>query len=269
MEQSTLRTLNDSGFPLQIAVHRCIDETRSKHGWRVKYSEHAWIDHRDKKSGFLDLVLQNAYGTSYLAVECKRPRDTEWVFLHSEGEIKDRAHAQGWVSYYTGGSMPRFGWSQLELDPTCAEAQFCAVRGQTAGERITLIEKTAAELTLATECLALEHKDYRHPTIDDLKMFFSVIVTTAKLTVAKFDPAAISLQDGTLSNAKFENVPYVRFRKQLGVHHSVFTPEQYAAGGDLAYLKESTVFIVNAEAICSFLEAFEVRPSSLYLQSAA
>ena len=266
MEQPALRTLNDSGFPLQIAVHRCIDETKSQHGWRVKYSEHAWMDHREGKSGFLDLVLQNQHGTTYMAVECKRPRDTEWVFLHSEGAMKSRAHAQGWVSYFTGGSMPRFGWSQLALDPTCAEAQFCAVRGQTAGERITLIEKTAAELTLATECLALEHKDYRHKTGDDLKMFFSVIVTTAKLTVATFDPAAISLQDGTLSDSKFETVPFVRFRKQLGVHHSLFTPEQYLTGGDLAYLKESTVFVVHAEHICSFLTDFEVRSSSLHLR---
>jgi len=266
MEQPALRTLNDSGFPLQIAVHRCIDETKSQHGWRVKYSEHAWMDHREGKSGFLDLVLQNQHGTSYMAVECKRPRDTEWVFLHSAGAMKSRAHAQGWVSYFTGGSMSRFGWSQLALDPTCAEAQFCAVRGQTAGERITLIEKTSAELTLATECLALEHKDYRHPTGDDLKLFFSVIVTTAKLTVANFDPAVISLQDGTLSDAKFETVPFVRFRKQLGVHHSLLTPEQYLTGGDLAYLKESTVFVVNAEHICSFLTDFDVSSSSLRLR---
>lgn len=71
----------------------------------------------------------------------------------------------------------------------------------------------------------------------------------------------LRLQDGTLSDAKFESVPFVRFRKQLGVHHSLFTPEQYLAGGDLAYLKESTVFVVNAEAICSFLTDFKVHSS--------
>ena len=159
--------------------------------------------------------------------------------------------------------MPRFGWSHLTLDPTCPEAQFCAVRGQTTGERVTLIEKTAAELILATECLAREHKDYRPPQSENLKMFFSVIVTTAKLTVAKFDPGAISLADGTLSNAEFEHVPYVRFRKQLGVHNSQLTTEQYQEGGDISYMKESTVFVVSAEAVSDFLSEFEVRASSI------
>ena len=73
--------------------------------------------------------------------------------------------------------------------------------GQTTGERVTLIEKTAAELILATECLAREHKDYRPPQSENLKMFFSVIVTTAKLTVAKFDPGVriSAIMDGHFS----------------------------------------------------------------------
>lgn len=266
MKSPALRTLNDSGFPLQVAVQRCINETTSQHGWQVKYSEHAWLDHRDGRCGFLDLVLQNEHGTSYIAVECKRPRDTEWVFLQSDGTVQKRVHAQGWVSYFTGGEMPRFGWSQLAVDPACPEAKFCAVRGQNTSERITLIEKTAAELTLATECLAMEHKNYRHPTSDDLKLFFSVIVTTAKLTVARFDPTAISLSDGTLGKAEFESVPFVRFRKQLGVHHSLLTPDQYLAGSDIAYMKESTVFVVSAEFVTTFLMDFEVRDSSLRLR---
>jgi hypothetical protein len=265
MENPALRTLNDSGFPLQVAVHRKVDETTSKHGWRVRYSEHAWSSQADSRSGFLDLVLEDQHGTSFMAVECKRPRDTEWVFLHSDGKVQKRAHAQAWISHYVGGSMPMptFGWSHITLDPTCPEAQFCAVRGQSTSDRITLIEKSAAELILATECLALEHKDYRPPNTEDFKLFFSVIVTTARLTVAQFDPALISLQDGTLENAQFEQVPYVRFRKQLGVHHSLLTNEQYVAGGDISYLKESTVFIVSAEAVCDFLAEFEIRRASL------
>lgn len=263
MDNPALRTLNDSGFPLQIAVHRKIDESTSEHGWKVRYSEHAWTNFADGRAGFLDLVLQNRHGTSFMAVECKRPRDAEWVFLHSDGEAQKRAHAQAWVSHYVGGGMPTFGWSGVTLNPTCAEAQFCAVRGQSTSERITLIEKTAAELVLATECLALEHKDYRPPSTENFKLFFSVIVTTARLTLARFDPAAISLQDGTLDNASFEQVPYVRFRKQLGVHHSLLTNDQYVQAEDIAYLKESTVFVVSAEAIADFLTEFEVNVGSL------
>ena len=263
MNNPPLRTLNESGFPLQVAIHRHIDETKSRHGWSVRYVEHAWMNSADGRSGFLDLVLRNHHGTSYMAVECKRPQNTEWVFIHSDGKAEKRAHAQAWISHYHSGGMSRFGWSHLTLDPTCPEAQFCAVRGQTSGDRVTLIEKTAAELVLATECLAREHKDYRPQTAENFKMFFSAIVTTAKLTVAKFDPGTVSLADGTLPDAEFEHVPYVRFRKQLGVHSSALTSEQYQDGSDIAYQKESTVFVVNAEAISEFLAEFEVRASSI------
>jgi hypothetical protein len=264
MENPALRTLNDSGFPLQVAVHRHINETKSRHGWSVRYSEHAWTNHTDGRSGFLDLVLQNEHGPDFIAVECKRLRNAEWVFLHSDGKAQKRAHAQAWISHYKTGRMAQFGWSHLMLDPTCPEAQFCAVRGQTSSERVTLIEKTAAELILATECLAMEHKDYRLAESENFKRFFSVIVTTAKLTVAQFDPTAISLKDGTLESAEFEPVPYVRFRKQLDVHHSHLTPQQYAQGGDISYLKESTVFVVHSESICDFLSNFKVRVSDLW-----
>ena len=155
MDDPALRTLNESGFPLQIAVHRQIGETKSRHGWSVRYSEHAWMNPTDGRSGFVDLVLQDHHGTSLMAVECKRPRDSEWVFLHSDGKIHKRAHAQAWISHYRSGVMARFGWSQITLDPTCPEAQFCAIRGQSSADRVTLIEKTAAELSSQQEVLAV------------------------------------------------------------------------------------------------------------------
>jgi hypothetical protein len=263
MTDTALRTLNDSGFPLQVAVQHEIERTKSTHGWSVRYTEHAWDSPSEGRSGFIDLVLLNQHRTGYMAVECKRPRDSEWVFLHSDGRADKRAHAQIWMSDFRSGSMRWFGWVQVVADPACPEAQFCAVRGQSAAERVTLLEKTAAELVLATERLAHEHKDYRHPEYPSVKLFSSLLITTAKLKVARFDPAAISLQDGTLQSASFENVPFVRFRKQLGVHTSHLTPQQYADGSDVAYLKESTVFVVNAECISQFLSEFNISGSSL------
>jgi hypothetical protein len=264
MSDATLRTLNDSGFPLQVAVQHEIERTKTTHGWTVRYAEHAWESPSEGRSGFIDIVLLNQHGTGYLAVECKRPRDSEWVFLHSRGRADKRAHAQVWLSHFRRGSMKWFGWAQVAADPTCSEAQFCAVRGQSSAERVTLIEKTAAELVLATERLAHEHKDYRQPDHPNIKLFSCLLVTTATLKVARFDPAAISLVDGTLEHAEFDEVPFVRFRKQLGVHASELTPQQYAEGSDVAYLKESTVFVVNAAAISQFLSEFAFRDSSLH-----
>jgi hypothetical protein len=263
MEDHTLRTLNESGFPLQVAIHRQVDVTTQLYGWKVLYSEHAWNSPAEARAGFLDLVIENRHGTSLMAIECKRPRDAEWVFLRSEGTAKRRAHVQAWISHYKNGSMPTFGWRQVTADPECPEMQFCAIRGQTTGDRVTLIERIAAELVLATESLAKEHKDYRPQRGEDLRLLYSVIVTTAQLKVATFDPSSISLQDGTLTNANFESVPFIRFRKQLGVHHKALTPDDYDSGIDVAYAKESTVFVVHAESLVKFLTEFELRSASL------
>ena len=263
MTDPALRTLNDSGFPLQIAVHHQIEQSKARHGWSVRYSEHAWDSRDEGRSGFIDLVLQNQYRTGYIVIECKRPRDSDWVFLHSDGKANTRAHAQVWVSHYLGGTMQWFDWSHVTVDPICPEVQFCAVRGQSTAERVTLLEKAAAELVLATERLAHEHRDYRHPENPSLQLFSCVLVTTAKLKVARFDPESISLVDGTLATATFEDVPFVRFRKQLGVHSSRLSSHQWSSGADVSYMKESTVFVVNAEYICQFLENFEIRDSSL------
>ena len=263
MSDATLRTLNDSGFPLQVAVQHEIERTKAAHGWEVRYTEHAWAEPSGGRTGFIDLVLLNQHRTGYLAVECKRPRDAEWIFLHANGRADKRAHAQVWISHFRRGSMKYFGWAHVAADPTCAEAQFCAVRGQSTAERVTLLEKTTAELVLATERLAHEHKDYRMPDHPNVKLFSSLLVTTATIKVARFDPAVISLQDGTLESAEFEEVPFVRFRKQLGVHANELSPQLFADGADVAYLKESTVFVVNATAIGQFLSEFEYQNSSL------
>lgn len=92
-----LRTVNESGFPLQIAVANLIN-ARRPNGWSVRYTEHAWRDSDTGASGFIDLVLQHPADTQYLVVECKRVRDVEWVFLAEDGQARDRRQAKGWVS---------------------------------------------------------------------------------------------------------------------------------------------------------------------------
>jgi hypothetical protein len=117
--------------------------------------------------------------------------------------------------------------------------------------------------------LALEDKllslDDRH----DLKIYFTVIVTTAQLQICRFDPASISLADGTISDAEFEIVPFVRFRKQLNPIYEI--PAIYATTGsiDVARAKENTVFVVNSECFSNFLKEFEIdsgHTNSFYLR---
>lgn len=261
-DDSAIRVLNDSGYPLQIAVHGAIDSHTPNHGWQVRYSEHQWSTRDRSKSGFADLVVASRSNAVFAVVECKRVRDTEWLLFHTDGQRHNRRQARAWLSQFHENTFKRYGWSDLDIDPTCPEVTFCAVRGQTTAQGPTLLERTAAEVALAADCIAREHKDIRREGATDIKVFFPIIVTTATLRLAKFDPASISLDDGTLEGAEFSCVPYVRFRKQLGVVR-VDTKAEGGAWGDVAHLKEATVFVVQASAINDFLADVAIHGAGL------
>jgi len=254
--------VNQSGFPLQIAIQSLVSRTVSQHGWRVLYQEHSWINRADGSSGFLDLVLENRYGTSVLLVECKRVLETVWTFLLPGPRITSRRHAKAWVTRHGGGNFNWFDWFDLALDPQAPESAFCVVPGQDSRAR-PMLERVGAELVSATEGVAEEERLLKSKLPDSLRMYFSVIVTTAKLSVCVFDADMVSLSDGMLSDAQFHEAPYVRFRKQL----STRVPNIDQANGDstrlLAKAKEHTVFVVNSEALLTFLSGFEVDNSSL------
>ena len=258
-----LRLANDSGFPLQIAVERVIGQTSRTHGWEVRYSEHAWTNVPDQRSGFIDLVLQTGGKTVFLVVECKRVREATWLFMHSSGEPKPRRHAKSWVSNFGAGRLVHFGWHDIAVDPPCPEAAFCAIRGQSASDRNTLLERIGSELISATEALAVEERDFRPVDYPSLRFYFNIIVTTADLKIAKFNSHAISLADGTIGSAAFESVPYLRFRKQLSMRPVQVSPQEYNADASIGYAKENTVFVVRAEALVQFLSNFNIPDDTL------
>jgi hypothetical protein len=248
---------NASGFPLQIAVEELVRVTENQHHWKVLHREHAWST--GESSGFIDLVLTNSPGTYYLAVECKRVRDASWIFLPWNGEAQPRRHVNAWVSYHNGKlTYPRlFGWHDLAGEPSCPEGTFCALKGQDSSGQRSLLERVGGELVQSTEAFAEERRDFRPRQGDDLKVYACVIVTTARLAVARFKPEAISLADGTLTDDKvtFEEVPFIRFRKQLAARDIALTSKDYE--GHRVWARENTVFVVRADALVDFLTAFE------------
>lgn len=96
-----------------------------------------------------------------------------------------------------------------------------------------------------------------------IRFYFNVVVTTAELKVAKFSPKDISLSDGTLASAEFEDAPFVRLRKQMSMRETQLTLEDYKNRRDVFYSKENTVFIVRADAILEFLSQFEIPEDSI------
>lgn len=251
------RAVNESGFPLQVAVAHLVNASKPG-GWRIRYSEHAWASPDSTQAGFIDLVLQNQYDTAVMVVECKRVRDASWLFFSESGSAKSRAHCKGWVSRYQTDSFRFFGWEDFSVDPHTPEASFCVIRGQDANGRRSMLERIASEVVASTEALAAQEKGlYAPPSSRQFRMYFNVIVTTAPLLIARFDPGSISLKEGTVTDAEFREVPFLRFRKQL---MDAFTPIDLAdyQNDMVAASRESTVFIVNVEHLSEFLEEFEV-----------
>lgn len=94
-QNDAIELANDSGYPLQIAIEHLVSSTRNQHGWSVRYSEHGWTNPDDQQSGYLDLVLQDRHASTFLTVECKRPRNAtwSWLFLNSDGTARHRRHS--------------------------------------------------------------------------------------------------------------------------------------------------------------------------------
>lgn len=227
------------------------------HEWKVIFSEHFWLNPSDDCSVFIDLILENGITDTVLVIECKRVVDCSWIFLIEDMKEMERRHAKGWVSHYRKGSFKRFRFEELQVEPMTPQSQYCVVDGQTPKER-PMLERIASILVSSTEGYASEEMQ-RVQKEDVLRVYFGVIVTTAKLKVCSFDSELISLATGEIANAEYREVPFLRFRKQLGSHRDMPTVELNPRGyRKIATAKERTVFIVNSERFSDFLERFEV-----------
>jgi hypothetical protein len=72
------------------------------------------------------------------------------------------------------------------------------------------------------------------------------------------NPKSVSIGDGTIQDATFSEVPYMRFRKQLLPHFIIQNSPPELGSLDVARAKESTVFVVNSLNVEKFLSEFEI-----------
>jgi hypothetical protein len=200
-----------------------------------------------------------------MLTECKRLQDTDWILIPKDGESDGRRVAKVYRSYPDVQGVRKSAWRSLPLDPISPIAEFCVMR-RTGGTQT--VEPVAAELVSATEALAAEEQRYlvAHRN-KDARTYYAAIVTTAQLYLCNVDPHAISLKDGKIpANATFRPVSFVRFTKQLSTVAATRVPpsaQNLAADWTdmLAESKERTVFLIQAEALETFLEKY--RPDSV------
>jgi hypothetical protein len=261
--------INASGFPLQIGLAHAIGATTNSHGWKVLYQEHGWHHKQAEESGFIDLVVENQYQTVLLNVECKRPQDATWQFLLPQPKDKQTRACKFWVSYAHQNKPEYFDWLDLSIDPSSYESEFCVVAGQDSKSR-PMLERVAASVVASTEALAKEEAPL--VTLEKLRAYINVIVTTAELVVCKFDPSKIDLHTGTIGEAQYENVPFIRFRKQLSSKQLVTDPTKFARGygwNQMARAKENTVLVVEAPHFLNLLPQLTLDNSVGYRIGAA
>jgi hypothetical protein len=255
-DQELLRVINGSGFPLQIALQNAVES--SSIDWKIAHREHAWSNANDGQSGFIDFVAQTSGGNDSVVVECKRVKDTSWLFLGHTGIAKDQSVFKAWATAYPHAKPPYFGWADLRIPLATPEGQFCCIRGQSGNDKNTFLERVAAELISATEALASEEREYRNEARESCRLYFSVIVTTAPLYFASFDSDALNLADGTLSRANFTRVPYLRVRKQFSMNAKPLSSQDFHSQNDMDFKRENTVFVVEAAHFVKFLGELQV-----------
>jgi hypothetical protein len=79
LSQNPISIANSSGFPLQIAISKIVRESSR---WKVLLEEHPWRLDINGEGGFIDIVVEDKISHfETFVIECKRVRQTAWVFL--------------------------------------------------------------------------------------------------------------------------------------------------------------------------------------------
>jgi hypothetical protein len=255
------KLVNQSGFPLQLKIDALVEQQSDQIGWKVLYREHGWT-HPNGQSGFIDLVLEDRHGTSVLVVECKRVLEADWVFLDSTPPSQPTKRTRLWAVNTAGRGRQFSGYFDARSAPESQESMYCVVAGQDSKAR-PMLERLAAEVTAATEALAIEE----HPAITKrnygLRMYASVIVTTAQIHLSRFDAHEVSMKTGEATTVTHAVLPWIRFRKQLSSEFAVEPKNMDWDFSELALAKEKQTFVVNLESLPAFLEKWEIASNSL------
>lgn len=248
------KIVNSSGFPLQIGLTHLIEKTRNQHGWKVLSSEHPWRHLGTGSDGFIDLILVDQHDVQVMVVECKRVLNTSWTFLIPSKETKPRRHVNSWLTLTQNNKVERFSWLDVTPEPFSPESEFCVVPGQDNKSK-PMLERTSAELVEATEAFAKEECTINKPSSQFLRVYFSVIITTAEIKICNFDPDEINIGTGEITNSSFETVPFVRFRKSLTTQHDT---SGHRSLKDVIRAQERTIIVINANEVVNVLSKWDL-----------
>jgi hypothetical protein len=251
-KETLLNLVNASGFLFQHRIEQEISATDLKRVWEIAAREHRWFDSLVENEGFIDLVLKA--GIARIVVECKRVTDANWVFLVPDKKHKTSNTRILWTMRKDSGTRIA-EWHDFTVTPISHEATFCIVRGQ--GEKDTpMLERLSSLVLRSIESLASEELSYTGRSEAETCLYFPIIVTNATLHVCRFDPARIDISTGQIDDADFEQVPCVRFRKNLSSTTPSVKPRRDLETTNLS--NERTIFVVSSDHLAETLMDWEI-----------
>lgn len=256
LSQPPITIANASGFPLQIGVDNIVNKSSR---WTVLLEEHPWRSDGSGLEGFIDIVAINRLSElETMVIECKRVRQAAWVFLVPTVSPSLRSRATVFGSQLADSKWRHYGWEDWQAEPRTYQSEYCAIPGQEQGRK-NLIERTAYELASSVEALANQERlmQQQMGAKSFSRVYIPVIVTTAQLFVASFEPTDVSLADGCLpKDLHCSEVPFIRYRKSLA-----FGAESESRSSnsiqELHAETERTIFVVNALKLQDFLDQYE------------
>lgn len=247
--QPVIGALLASGFPFQTAVAQVVQHTP---GCTLVTEEFPWQDETGADQ-FLDLVAQK--GFIVLTIECRKTRKETLTFLQPRGFISDVNLVRCVYLLQVQDATRRIvlRCDDRRLRPRSAESAFCVVSTSSSGKDQRMLEPDAQRIVRGTDAYAQRYKQDFKPKHfpEPNRLFLPVIVTNAKVFVADYDPADVSLETGELSKqppATISPVKWVRFRK-------AFTTQGEYGG-------ERTVLVVTATELRTFLDKLEEIPTT-------
>jgi len=210
-----LSAVGNSGFPFQTAIAAAIRAS----GIFTIEEEVAWQD-SDGVNKFLDIVATNE--RVRLCIECKALRSETLVFLlphvvQRAGTFEIHAVHLSRMTDSTRRPIVVYGTSQTA--PLTPESNYCVAAGKKAHGESRLIEREVQPLVQGTEEYARDRcQQFRPPDNKPQSVIcIPVLITTAKLFVAIYDPLSIPLENGIYQAQEkdLRPVPFIRFTKEF------------------------------------------------------
>lgn len=294
LKERVASALNEQGFLLQHRVADAVAESKEKHGhsWVVVTDEYP-VTASDDKETRIDLVLANEdieplgsnepRVTWCLCVECKRAnRDYKaWVFFGDQPHLRgDRGHElHTEILARTASNAPGHMWHHRIERSRASDIcpffnSYIEVRLQRKGNRSSFtdtIEDAFTQTMRGMSGLAKTLREMQKDSEAETRNYLTpVVVTTAKLFRAGFDPSNVALDTGMIdkSQIKVEPEDFVAVNYHCSEALSL-SPLELGHDRPTTIIRDMldrqmrTVFVVRANCIGKFLKQLEQPPIGL------